>query len=333
MKFRCKLMVVIMVMVLVPVSLCLITLAEAENWPPKNIEIVLPHGVDSNTSQIIRAFGSVWQEYLGTKFIYKNKPGASTRVGADYFLGQPKAKDGSVIMGTGVVANSIMHFQQKPPWNWKENMLPIGILSVNPGCFYVKQDSQYKTINDLINDAKKKKLRVAISMWASRDTLVLSQIIEQTGAKFEIIPFGSGGNEMAQVLGGHVAAGHGGVSGILKTGGKLRILSISLPKNPVPDQLDKAPGHDEALGTKTMRRAYFRAIIVRKGFESKYPQRYRQLVETFERTKKDERFKSKARKLGENPDLTVDYDSTQILQLVEESLAAFEKYGDVLKKK
>jgi len=301
----------------------------ANDWPPAQLEIVLPHKVGSNHDVVTRALGEVWQEHLGTKFVYNNKDGAGNRIGYDFFQKQPK--DGSVIMSSNLVTAAIMYAEQKPDWVWEETVVPLDVFSVDPGAIFVTKDSKYQDFNELINAAKENKITIAISQWASAETLLLQQIMELTGAQFEIIPFGSGTDLITQVLGGHVDCGFGKVSGIEKIGDMKRYLAITMPNNPVPKLTDNAPTVDEILGTKTMPVASYRGINVHKEFKEKYPDEFAKLRKSLRDAKKDPKFIEQAPKLDMNADLIIDMEVEEIEEMIKEHWKLFEKYNEVFK--
>ncbi|MFZ7104148.1 MAG: tripartite tricarboxylate transporter substrate-binding protein [Peptococcaceae bacterium] len=299
---------------------------ETEKWSPEQIEIVLPHKVGSNQDMTTRILGEVWAAKLGTTFVYNNKDGASGQIGYNYFQTLPK--DGSVIMSSNLASASIMYKEQTPPWDWEETLIWMGIFGIDPGTFFVRANSPYETINQLIDEAKNKKLTVAISYWASPDNLLLHQIMEQTGAQFEIIPYGSGNDLVTQVMGGHVDFGYTKVSGVEKAG-DLRHLAISMPENPIPHLTNDAPALDEALGTKTLLVASYRAVNVHKELMEKYPERYQSIKETFEEAKDDPRVIESMKKAGADPDLMVDWDEAELMNQTRMYWEAFEKYKDI----
>jgi tripartite-type tricarboxylate transporter receptor subunit TctC len=302
-----------------------------QKWAPKQIEIVMPHKVGSNQDMVTRILGEVWSEKLGIPFVYNNKDGASGMVGYNYFMSLPK--DGRALLSTNLASASIMYKEQKPKWKWENELAWMGCFGVDPGTFFVKADSPFKTINDVIEAAKKEKVTVSISYWASPDCLLLLQLMEQTGAKFEIIPYGSGNELVTSVLGGHSQVGFTKVSGVEKAGDELRHLAISMPMNPVPKLTNDAPPLDKALKTKTLVVASYRSINVPKELKEKYPDRYKRIKDAFEQAKDDPRVIESMKKAGVDPDLIVDWDGEQLDEQTKMYWDAFEKFKHIYEKK
>ena len=302
--------------------------ALAKDWPPKNMEIIISHSSGSSQNAATRALGKVWGELMGTNFIYKNKKGASGRIGYDFYL-----ESDALFLSSNQASASIMYKQQNPPWNWKEQIYQMGIFAVDPGAIFVRKDSPFKSLQELIDEAKKRKITFGISYWASPDNLLMHQIMKKTGAQFEIIPYGSSRDLMTNALAGHIEAAYTKVARIARNPEQTRTLAVSIPENTIPHITNNAPTINEVLGEKTLQVASFRAMIVKREWKEKYPQRYKKLKETFEKAKDDPRFLDEAKKLGVDPGLIVDWDYVEIMVFVVGYWVAFEKLGHIYKEK
>ena len=96
---------------------------------------------------------------------------------------------------------------------------------------FVKQDSPFKTVQDIIDAAKKNPGKV---MWGgtnvgSDDHIFYTQFAKATGTQFNFIPSPGGGDVVTEVLGGHVdvASGNPGEVMAQVQAGKLRALVSS----------------------------------------------------------------------------------------------------------
>jgi tripartite-type tricarboxylate transporter receptor subunit TctC len=303
--------------------------ATADDWPPEKIEIITSHDVGSGQDTNTRAVGELWQQLLGTQFIYKNKKGASGRIGYDFFINQT---DEDAMLSSNITSASIMYAQQKPDWKWEDTLYAVGILGVDPGAIFTKKDSPFKSLNDLIAEAKKRKVTFAISFWASPDNLLMHQIMELTGAQFEIVPYGNSKDLVTQVLAGNVEAGYTKIGAVLRGGDDLTFLAMSLDENPVPAITNNCPTIDEVLGAETIAVASYRAILLKKAFVDKYPDRAQKIIDTLEAAKVDKDVLEKCEKMGIDPNLVVKWDHARIMKAINRYWLAFEKYGDIYKR-
>ncbi len=274
----------------------------------------------------------VWEKHLGAKIDMKPKRGASGRVGFDYWQKQPR--DGTAIISTNIATTGIMYATQKPDWSWTDTVYNLGVFGVDPGAVFVLKDSKYKTINDVIEDSKRNTLLFGISSWGSTENLTLHQIPGQLGSKdFRVIPIGGGSDLVTAVLGKHLPVAFGKVSNINKAKGKVRIIAVALHKNPVPTLTGNAPTLDVALGTKTVHVASYRATLVPKELQKKYPDRLKKLKVTFEAAKNDPEYIKVAKKVGIHPDLILDKDHDELQNLVDGFWTAYNKEGAFFKQK
>lgn len=300
----------------------------AQDWPPEEMTIVIAHDVGSSQNQTTRALGEIWQEKLGTTFVYENRDGASGRVGYDYFLSQPA--DGSVLLSSNLGSASIMYAQQNPDWEWRESVRPIGVFGVDPGVIFVRRDSGYENFADVVEAAKEQPLTMGVSFWASPENLQAHQVMDATGAQFEIIPVESSGELVTQVLGGHIDIGYNKAAAVQRGGDELRIIAVPMAENPIPHLTENAPTIDEVLGTETLGIASYRGMLTHEEWAAANPEHYDTLRRTFVETTEDPRFIEAMERLEVDPGLIVALDTDQIYeQVLDRYWAAFDQFGDI----
>ena len=305
--------------------------ARAAEWSPKKITLVLPHSLGGGQDRLTRVLIKVWSKHLGAKIVVLNKRGASGRIGFDYFQTQPK--DGTVLVTTNIATTGTMYAQQKPPWSWEDTVHILGVFGVDPAAIFVLKESPFQSIQDVIAAGKKKKTVMALSSWASAENITLHQLMDQTGAQYQIIPIGGGSDLVTAVLGGHVPVGLGKVSNISKGGDRVRVLAVTLEENPVKDMTNNAPTLDKALGTNTIPVASYRSIIVPASLKKDYPDRYTKLKQSFEAAKDDPEYIKLAKKVGISKQLILDKDHDEMQAIVKSYWAAFDKHGAFFKQK
>ena len=312
-------------------SMVALSAAQAGEWKPKQITIVLPHSLGGGQDRLTRVLVKVWAKKLGAKLKVLNKTGASGRIGFDYFRTQPQ--DGTVLLTTNIATTGIMYASQKPPWKWQDTFYQLGVFGVDPGAVFVLKDSPYKSIKDVIAAGQKKTTVFALSSWRSTENMTIHQLMAQKKASFQVIPIGGGSDLVTAVLGGHVPVGLGKVSNIQKGGDRVRVLAVALATNPVPGMTNNAPTLDGALGTKTVPVASYRSILVPAALPKKYPDRLKKLKTTFEATKDDPEYIKLAKKVGIAPANILDMDHPEMLALLGSFWGAFDKHGAFFKTK
>ncbi len=301
-------------------------------WQPKKITIVLSHSLGGGQDRLTRAFSKVWSKHLGAKLTVKPKSGASGRIGFDYFMSQKR--DGSVLLSSNTGTTSIMYVKQRPKWSWTEKVRFIGLMGIDPGAIFVLKSSKYKSLKDVIADAKKRTVIMGLSSWDSLENMVLHGLPKQVGIKpLRVIPIGGGSDTVTAVLGKHLPVGFGKVSNIGKGGNKVRFLAVAMATNPVGGLTGNAPTLDAALGIKTIPVASYRSIIAPGELAGTHPDRLLKLKSTFEAAKDDPAYIKLAKKVGVDPKLIVDWDHDKIQSGVEQFWAAYQANTSMFKTK
>lgn len=199
--------------------------AAPTKWPEKTVEIIWHSKVGSGGDILFRALAHFLEKKLGQPVIVNNVTGAS---GANAWNRVAKAKpDGYTLLGVSstIVASPV---QNRIPVNY-ENFDHVARLFIDAVCIYVATNSPYKTLGDLIADAKKRpgELTLAGGTAGNIEFVAARELMTKAGCKVAIVPFEGGGDGAISVLGGHIAAGVGEYAEIAPSveGGKMRILA------------------------------------------------------------------------------------------------------------
>jgi tripartite-type tricarboxylate transporter receptor subunit TctC len=179
--------------------------AAPEKYPSKTIEIYCPYVAGSSMDNMARLFADIAPKYTGQSMVVVNKPGASgSLTAAEVIKGKP---DGyKIAQLANMFFASTMNIQ-KVPFN-PDDLVPIGNFMEYRLGMAVKADSPYKTLNDLLQDAKK---NTGSLKWGhpgrgtSLHTVALS-IFKKTGVQAIDVPYKGSPEVLAALLGGHINA-------------------------------------------------------------------------------------------------------------------------------
>jgi tripartite-type tricarboxylate transporter receptor subunit TctC len=177
---------------------------QAQTFPSKPIEVIVGFAPGGGTDSIARAVADVAQKFVGQPLVVVNKPGAGGIIGAQYV--NAAAPDGyTVLVAGGSETVSTPHFRELPfsPVDDFEPVIRFMIERVN---FYVKSDSPWKTMQDLVADAKKSpgKFNYATSGVGGLHHATVQVLEKRTGLSMNNVPFKGGAENLAALLGGHV---------------------------------------------------------------------------------------------------------------------------------
>ena len=198
------------------------------------------------------------EKELGTSVVIVNKTGGAGAVGMTY--GATQKKDGyTITMITREIVS--LPLMKLSPINY-QNFELVSLVNVDPTVVVVEKDSKYKTVDDIIAEAKANPEKVKFASTAKPNFYALA-IENEAGVKFNHIPYNGAGEVIPALLGKHAdfsLMGPGEVIGQLKAG-QLKALGImadnrieTLPDVPTLKEL----GHNVVSGT-------WRGIAVPKG--------------------------------------------------------------------
>jgi len=182
--------------------------SDAQTYPSRDITFIVPYGPGGSTDPISRQFAGQLAKELNATINVENKPGGSATIGTGQVI---RAKpDGYTI---GLTSNSVLAYQplvnKTLTWKSPSDYQSIVSLVDLPAIITVKADSPYKTLEDLLNAARKNpgKVRVAVSGYRTAPDLVIQELNKVAKVRLATVPFtGGGGEALVALLGGRVEA-------------------------------------------------------------------------------------------------------------------------------
>ncbi len=236
---------------------------QAEKYPSRPIEFVVPWGPGGGADQLARKTAHLMEPMIGVSMPVVNTPGATGQTGLMKLLTQPA--DGYQIQV--MTADTYAMFGSGNCKIKTGEFVPVAVMIQQPSGFYVKQDSPWKTWADLEKAAKTRPLKVAITGFDSPDDITVNYFVSK-GFKFVSVPYAKPGERYTSILGGHVDV-------LYEQAGDVRTLIDSKQIRPVlffsekrfpffPNiPVSKELGYDVTL-------TQFRAIIIRAGTDQKH---------------------------------------------------------------
>ena len=203
---------------------------QAQNYPNRDITLIVPYNPGGGTDPVARQYTSQLEKELHGNVNVENKPGGSGTIGAGIVV---RAKPDGYTIGLG--SNKILGFQplvvaglafKKP-----DDYQPIVKLMDQHVNLVVRADAPWKTFDEFMADVRKNpgKIRASVSGKYGQPDLVVQQLNKTAGVKITTVPFtGGAGEALVALLGGRVEANIGtGAStlGHLKAG-TIRALAV-----------------------------------------------------------------------------------------------------------
>jgi len=195
-------------------------------FPERSVNYVIPFGPGGESDITARHQQFFFKEKFGENLVISYKPGGGGAVGWSQ-LNSMKG-DGYNIMGINL-PHIIVKPMQKNVGFKTEDITGIYIFHYTPDAIVVKADSPFKTLQDLIDYAKKnpKKTTFSGSGKGTANHLAQVRFDKMAGIKTTYVAFKGTGKAVAAVLGDQVKAEWGYTSVGAKHEDKVRLLAVA----------------------------------------------------------------------------------------------------------
>ncbi|MDA0655356.1 MAG: tripartite tricarboxylate transporter substrate-binding protein [Proteobacteria bacterium] len=265
--------------------------AFAAKFPSQKLGVMVATREGGGADRNLRLFWSVWQKYLKTKMEASFHPGAAGRVGYVKYMGLAKPDCYTHLFGN--MGPEVLNWVVKPPKTFKfpgDYKYWLRVDS-DPSGIFVRNESEFKSIDDLIAAGKKRTLKVAASRIAHPAVVGILALAKHTGAQVNVVPLSGGKNTYAGVKSGEFECGALPISGVSARSNAFRILCVFDDKNKIPEKTGNAPTVNAHFGTKFPPLVSARAFALKTEAINKYPDRFKILQETAKQVFSDPDFK------------------------------------------
>lgn len=199
-------------------------------YPNRHITMVVPFPPGGVADLTGRPTAFAMEKTLKQRVIIENKSGAGGAIGMAY-VANAKPDGYTILMALSsisIIPEAEKLFERKSPYQMSQ-LLPVALISADPTVLVVRADSPWKSVKDLVEDAKKRPGKISFSSSGIYGTLHMAMEMLAQSANISLwhVPYTGGGPAMNALVGGHVdalASGPAAVIGQIK-GGKLRALA------------------------------------------------------------------------------------------------------------
>ncbi|MDM0115472.1 tripartite tricarboxylate transporter substrate binding protein [Variovorax sp. J22R133] len=180
------------------------TLAQAQAFPNKPIELVVPFQAGGGTDALARAFAEATHKHMPQSVIIVNKPGASGAIGwQDVVNAKP---DGYRLAVLTVEVTTLPHMGLAK--FTYDDFAPIARLNADQAAITVRADAPWNTVEEFLAAAKKDSGKISMgnagngSIWH----LAAAALEDKTNVKFNHTPFQGAAPAVLALMGGHIDA-------------------------------------------------------------------------------------------------------------------------------
>ncbi|MDQ2079305.1 tripartite tricarboxylate transporter substrate binding protein [Xanthobacteraceae bacterium Astr-EGSB] len=176
----------------------------AQQFPTKEVQILIPYAPGGATDLVFRALAASSQKYLGQAVVVVNRAGGGGAVG---FNEGAQAKPDGYTLTTAVTPLAILPHQVKTTFSY-QNFAPIINVVQDPAMLQVQAAAPWKTTKEFVDYARQNPNTITVgNSGAGGGVHLIAAAFEHAiGAKFNHIPFAGGGPSVTALLGGHVNA-------------------------------------------------------------------------------------------------------------------------------
>lgn len=203
--------------------------AGPDNYPDKTVNYIIPFGPGGESDITARHQQSFFKKLFNEDLVISYKPGGGGAVGWSQLNGMKG--DGYTIMGINL-PHIIIKPNQKDVGFKTEDITGVYMFHYTPDALVVTADSPFKSLQDIIDYAKKNPGKLTLSGSGKGTANHLAQISfdKMAGIKTTYVAFKGTGKAVTALLGDQVKAEWGYTSVGAKHEGKVRLLAVAMEK-------------------------------------------------------------------------------------------------------
>jgi tripartite-type tricarboxylate transporter receptor subunit TctC len=239
------------------IAICVLALGSftafaADDYPRRNVILVVPFGAGGSTDTLARVLSPALQEHLGAPVAVENVVGAGARIGySKVYRADP---DGYTLVA---VDQPTMQIGEITGGQFETlRFAKIYGLTARSHALTVRYDHKANSVEEFLTYYKDKKPNVAVAGLATANELQVHLMNQAMGLNMKSVPFGGAANQLAALLGKQVDIAVPSLSNAvpMHKDKKVKILAVLLDnRNPMlPDVPTlKESGYPEGYVTAT----------------------------------------------------------------------------------
>ncbi len=172
-------------------------------YPSRNIQLIVPFGAGSGTDSMARELAQALSNELGQTVVVDNRPGANGMIAAELAAKAPG--DGYTLVMAGNTTHSANPYLFKTlRYDPIKDFTPIARLATAPFVLVVPASGKYKTLPELIADAKAEPGKMNYGAPSSAATVSGETLKQMAGINLTEVRYRQTPQAMTDVLGGAI---------------------------------------------------------------------------------------------------------------------------------
>jgi tripartite-type tricarboxylate transporter receptor subunit TctC len=234
------------------VALTAIAMASAEPaFPSRTVHIFVPYAAGGGVDILTRTLADALSRQWGQSIVVENRPGAGGVVASQALVTSTPDGYTLIVVASGHATNPLLY--PALPYDTFKDFTPISLLASSSNFLLVRADSPFKTLGDLIAQARTKPGSLSFGHAGNGTSTHLAGELLKSLAHIDLngIPYKGGAPAINDLLGGQIAMSfnNGPESMGQLDAGALRALAattaVRAPFRPdVPSMAETVPGYD-----------------------------------------------------------------------------------------
>ncbi|MBS3985438.1 MAG: tripartite tricarboxylate transporter substrate binding protein [Selenomonadales bacterium] len=220
MNKRLSLVVALLLVLALAFTGCARRQAQEEFKFTRSVEIIVPWGAGGGADTTVRAFAPHLERALGVPVVVNNVSGGGGVMGFEHANRQPA--DGYTFM-LGTQSHLLAHFQGLTSVNPMDAFIPVVRLVHDTNILVASARAPFRNFDELLAHIRANPgvVKAGVLTVTGLDAFMIRQTFLEAGVEVPLVPFSTGAELNAAVLGGHVhlaVVGPAEVKGLLAAG-------------------------------------------------------------------------------------------------------------------
>ena len=220
-------------------------------FPSRPVHIYVPYAAGGAVDILARTLGDAVSRQWGQGVVVENRPGAGGVIASQALVTSPPDGYTLIIVASGHPTNSFLY--PKLPYDTFKDFTPISLLASSPNILLVRADSPFKSLADMIAEARAKPGSLSFAHAGSGTSTHLAGQLLKSLAKIDLnaIPYKGGAPAINDLLGGQIpmSFNNGPESVGQLAAGTVRALAVTTASRAsflpdVPSMAETVPGYD-----------------------------------------------------------------------------------------
>jgi tripartite-type tricarboxylate transporter receptor subunit TctC len=228
-----------------------VTASAQSPFPSKPVHVFVPYAAGGAVDILTRTLGDVVSKSWGQSVIVENRPGAGGVIASQALVASPPDGYTLIVVASGHATNPFLY--PKIPYDTFKDFSPISLLASSPNILLVRADSPFKTLADMIAQARAKPGSLSFGHAGTGTSTHLAGELLKNLAHVDLnaIPYKGGAPSINDLMGGQIpmSFNNGPESVGQLQAGTLRALAVTTASRApflpdVPSMAEAVPGYD-----------------------------------------------------------------------------------------